>query len=214
MEVRRLFPRTREGGRELEDLCVFAARRCRTVQGHDELWEEVHGMSLAKKENFLNKVVVQDWALDVLEMGHLVIDFEGIPIWLIIELLRHRHMMRDFSLEQLSQRAIQANRLQVQVPDEFVDIVTAYMYAINERAEELGGNIKAEDIRACYPQGTLVNVVIGGNLNAWHHVFYMRSDADAGGKGGAHPQFKQLMAMTFELAREVYPIALKEILPA
>ncbi len=212
MKVHRLFPRTLEEGAYLEDVAVFSARCCRTIKDYDELWEEVNGYSTEHKGTFLDRVVSQDWALDILEMTHLVHYWADIPVWLIIELLRHRHIARDFSLEQLSQRAISGLRLKVETSPALQSITDKYLDDLN--AELAAERIKPEELRESLPQGVLVNLVIAGNLRSWQHLFYMRASTEIGGKGGAHPKFQELIDETFKLTQEVYPIAIKTILAA
>ena len=66
--ITRLFPRTLEEGGYLEEVAIFAARRCRTTKSTPELWEEVRAKTPNQKRQFLDAVVYEDWALDVLEM--------------------------------------------------------------------------------------------------------------------------------------------------
>ncbi len=207
-----LFPSSVEEGSKLEDIAIFAARRCRTTKSHGELLEEVAGYSLERKGNFLKRVVNEDWALDILEFPILIYDLEDIPLWLIVEFLRHRYLARDFSFEQLSQRAIDSSRLRVDVPEPFTALVDKYVKEILEIAKD--ESIPIEDIRATYPQGILVNLAISSNLRAFQHLFYMRCSPKLGGKGGAHPKFQTLADGMFEQAKEVYPMCLSEILPS
>ena len=191
MKVTRLFPRNKDDGSYLEDVAIFAARRCRTTKDFDALWSEVISYSEDKSRNFLNQVVFTDWAADVLEMQPLIYDVEGVPVWLVIEMLRHRLMWRDFSMEQLSQRAINPAKLVIKAPtpalqdlvDEFVTKATALAAA---------GQVPPEQFREVIPQGVLVNLVIGSNLRAFHHFWFMRSSEAMGGKGGAHPLFMEM----------------------
>ena len=208
MKVTRLFPRNLEEGQYLEDVCNFAARRCRTTKDHDTLWKEVSAYSDEKRASFLNQVVHQDWALDVLEMTHLVLDWEGVPIWLIIELLRHRFIARDFSLEQLSQRAITASNMEILAPDWMQVHIHTYLEAIQADPEFY--NTPIEDLRAGFFQGTLVNIVVAGNLRSWQHVFNMRASKALGGRGGAHPLFQGLAQESFFVAKDVYPLAMSQ----
>lgn len=106
-----MFPRNDTDGKYLEDVAIFMARRCRTVKSHDELWKEVVESSPTKKSNFLDKVVGEEWAIDIYEFAYLTYDMENIPYWLVMELLRHRLIAREFSLEMLSQRAISPLKL-------------------------------------------------------------------------------------------------------
>lgn len=213
MRVTRLFPRTLEEGQYLEDVCNFAARRCRTNKDHDTLWKEISSYSDEKRASFLNQVVHQDWALDVLEMTHLVLDWEGVPVWMVTELLRHRFIARDFSFEQLSQRAIQVTGMRVEAPEWMQKHITSYMDAIKDDPEF--HNTPPEDIRGGYFQGVQVNLVVAGNLRSWQHLFHMRASKAVGGRGGAHPLFQDLALLSFNTAQEVYPLALSQgIIPA
>lgn len=212
MRARLLVPSSSVQGQYLEHIAIFAARRCRTTKDFGDLIDEVEGYSLEKRANFLHKVVQEDWAADVLEMIHLVYDIEGIPMWMVVELLRHRLLAREFSLEQLSQRAINAERLNYEAPLAFHPIIDAYLAQIMKKAKEL--KLPPEELRKAFPQGVLVNFVIGGNLRAFHHFFFMRSSPLFGGKGGAHPDFMKLADQMQAQARERLPHTMVAILPA
>ncbi len=70
-------------------MCVqFAARRARTYKDHEALWDEVFNTSDTKRHDFLERVVVQEWSLDVLEMAWFMWDIENVPSWLPVELYR------------------------------------------------------------------------------------------------------------------------------
>lgn len=211
--VTRMFPRDLEEGTYLENVAIFAARRCRTTKRYYELWREVNGYTTEKRENFITQVVYQDFAIDVLEMLHLVFDIEDVPLWLVIEMLRHRLLFRDFSMEQLSQRAIDPLRLRVVAPTpELQALVDDYLKLIHKAIEE--GRVPPENLREIMPQGVLVNLVLAGNARAWHHLFYMRCSTVFGGKGGAHIKFMALADAAFYQAHQVYPLGFKEIIPA
>ncbi len=213
IKVTRMFPQSLLVGTEMENMAIFAARRCRTVKSHSVLMDEILGMADVKKRMFIQAVVFEDWALDVLEIPYLVYDFESVPMWLVIEFLRHRHIMRDFSMEQLSQRAIDSNKLKLSVPEPMIEVVNDYLIKIHELAKE--HRIPPEELRKSYPQGVKVNFVLAGNVRAWQHLFYMRASEHLGGKGGAHPQFKALADEAFKQAVEVYPVILNRgIIPA
>ncbi len=213
IKVTRMFPQSLLVGTEMENMAIFAARRCRTVKTHNELTLEVIHMTDFKKRQFIQTVVFEDWALDVLEIPYLVYDFESVPMWLVIEFLRHRHIMRDFSMEQLSQRAINSDKLKLSVPEPMIEVVDDYLSKIHALAKEY--HIPPEELRKSYPQGVEVNFVLAGNVRAWQHLFYMRASEHLGGKGGAHPQFKALADEAFRQAVEVYPVILNRgIIPA
>ena len=212
MKARLLSPMTREDGYYAESIAIFSARRCRTTKDYKLLWEEVDGYDNNKREQFLTNVIFQDWAADVLEMIHLVYDIEGIPVWLLIELLRHRLVAREFSIEQLSQRAINSERLEIDVPEELRSITENYLDQVNGISKAL--KLPPEILRAAYPQGVLVNLCIAGNLRAFQHFFFMRCSEALGGKGGAHPKFQELADQMLIQAREVLPLTLKVIMKA
>jgi len=213
MEVRRLFPRDREEGDYLESVAIFAARRCRTAKEYDDLWTEVRGYSPTKRDRFLSQVVFEDWAADVLEMQPLIFDLEGIPVWLIIEMLRHRLLWGDFSMEQLSQRAIDPARLKITASTpELQSLVEEHIQHVMTLVKQ--NNIPFEDYRGMFPQAVEVNLVIGSNLRAFHHFFFMRSSVQKGGKGGAHPLFMDVADEMLEQAQEVYPLTMAKILEA
>lgn len=211
--ITRLFPRTIEEGQYLEDLAIFAARRCRTTKNTEELWKEVDGYSSQKKRRFLDAVVYEEWALDVLEMLPIHYDVMNVPVWLIIELLRHRLIWRDFSMEQMSQRAIPANRLQVRVPEPFEDLVAGYLAEAVEIIK-VNPDMLPEDFRAVFPQGVIVNLVIAGNIRAFQHYFFMRCSEEMGGAGGAHPLFMKIADEMLLQASDVYPASVTKVAKA
>jgi len=208
-----MFPHSLEAGQRMEDIAIFAARRCRTIKTHDELWDEVNGYSLEKKAKYLNAVVHEDWALDVLEMLPIHFDIESAPVWLTVELLRHRLVWRDFSMEQMSQRAIKADRLQFTVPTPLEELTQKYILDIAKKIEE-HPEMKPEDYRAAFPTGTNVNMVIAGNMRAFMHFFFMRSSTDVGGAGGAHPMFVEMADSMLEQTRKVYKASIQQIIKA
>src|SRR3972149_1837364 len=150
MKAYLLSPNNPEAGREAETIAIFAARRCRTTKSHQELWEEVALYSDEKRREFLSKVVTEDWAADVLEMIHLVYDIEDAPVWLVIELLRHRLIAREFSLEQLSQRAISASKLKVETQNSAMrTLVNNYLENISKLNET--ERLPPEELREVFP---------------------------------------------------------------
>lgn len=214
MKATLLFPDSQATGSFLEDIAIFAARRCRTTKTYTQLWVEVNSSSLAKKSNFLRQVIHEDWAADVLEMIDLIYDLENIPMWLVLELLRHRHIAREFSLEQLSQRAIAASRLEVdEHPNTRLrDLEQAYLRTLLDIAAE--EKLTPESMRDFFPQNILVNFVIKGNLRAFHHFWWMRSSPLFQGKGGAHPKFQMLADSMYEQAAYVLPLVTGKIIQA
>ena len=213
MKVQILHPKDREAGEYAENIAIFAARRCRTTKSREDLWSEVTGYTDEKRRQFLQQVVFTDWAGDVLEMIHLAFDIEGVPVWLVVELLRHRLVAREFSLEQLSQRAINPGRLEVEVSNpKLKAVIDRYIKFVNEVGEE--EKIPPEDLREAFPQGVLVNFVIAGNLRAFHHFWFMRSSQLYQGKGGAHTKFMSLADQMQEQASKFLPITMETILKA
>lgn len=213
MKVTMLLPRNEVEGEYAETVAIFAARRCRTTKTFEELWGEVAVYSPEKRRNFLSSVVFEDWAADVLEMIHLVFDWEDVPVWLIIELLRHRLLAREFSLEQLSQRAIQPFKLRVEAPTPELQVLVDDFI---QEAQRIGaeGGVPPEKLREVFPQGVLVNLCIAGNLRAFQHFWWMRSSKDFQGKGGAHPKFMALADEMQRQALKVLPITTNVILKA
>ena len=213
MKARLMIPRDEADGRYAESVAIFSARRCRTVKDYNDLWTEVQGYTIEKREQFLSNVIFQDWAADVLEMIYLVYDLEDIPVWLVIELLRHRLLAREFSLEQLSQRAISGLRLRVEAPtSELQELTDKFLLDVHNI--QTIQKLAPEVIREVFPQGILVNLCIAGNLRAFHHFFFMRASVANGGKGGAHPKFIELADQMLSQARQVLPITLNTIMKA
>ena len=201
MRITRLFPRTAEEGSYMETLAIFAARRDRTLKKHDDLMYEVNSYSLDKRKSFLQGVVHQDWALDVIEIPYLVYDWEDIPLWCIVQLLRHRIIARDFSLEQLSQRAIKIT--QIDCSDRLRPIMEKHIENV------FSMDLSTEEYRDAIPQSIMVNLVIAGNVRAFHHLWTMRSSE---GHGGTQNRFKEAADETLRLAREVYSITTEKVL--
>ena len=212
MRATLLVPKDEAQGEYLESVAILAARRCRTTKTLGELQDEVFDYTDEKRSTFLEQVVHQDWAADVLEMVHLVYDVEGIPVWMVVELLRHRLVAREFSLEQLSQRAIMSGRLEFDVPEGFLPLVQDYLQKVMELAK--ANKLPPEEVRKMFPQSVLVNFVIGGNLRAFHHFFWMRSSPLMGGKGGAHKDFMNLADQMLAQAKEYLPNTMKAVLKA
>lgn len=213
MNVRLMFPRNTDEGDYLESLVIYSARRTRSTKSVDDLLLEVSTYSSAKRRAFLANVVHQEWAADILEMAWLTYDLEEIPLWLVVELLRHRLIAREFSLEQLSQRAISGLKLKVEAPNgEMQTLVDHYLKMVDDYAAL--GQIHPENLREILPQGVLTNFVISGNVRAFQHFFFMRLPVDSGGKGGAHKKFQELADRMLEQAKIVYPNILASILPA
>mgnify|MGYP001565316735 FL=1 len=213
MQARLMFPETQYDGRALENIAIFAARRCRTTKSYVDLRQEVVDYSDERRNNFLTKVVNTDWALDLLEFCPLIYDLEGVPYWLVMELLRHRLIAREFSIEQLSQRAISPTRLEISLTPTAPEIEDAARGYIEQLTNIISQNrLSPEVLRGAYPQGVLVNLVIAANARAFHHFFYMRCSVVAGGKGGAHPEFMQLADQMLAQARSRYPIIFQRIL--
>lgn len=212
MKATLLQPSSANEGHYAEQIAMVAARRCRSTKSLFDLRMEVQGYSEEKVKSFLKQVIFQDWAADVLEMVHLVYDVEGIPMWMVVELLRHRLLAREFSLEQLSQRAIESGKLEINVPEGFTPIVQNYLLQVMALAKSK--SLPPEELRKMYPQGVLVNFVIGGNLRAFHHFFFMRSSELYGGKGGAHKDFMRLADQMQSQAKVVLPNLMEVILKA
>ena len=208
-----LIPRSVEDGQYAESIAIFAARRCRTTKSHDELWEEVQAYSVEKRQSFLRRVVHEDWAADVLEMIHLVYDLEAVPLWLVIELLRHRLIARNFSIEQLSQRAIPSHKLAFEKSgnNALDTLMSEYIQQAGIIAVE--NKIAPETLRMAFPQGALVNLVIAANLRAFQHFFYMRCSPPVG-KGGAHPKFMELADSMARQAAERLSSTMERVLQA
>lgn len=208
-----MFPDSVESGHYQELLAAFSARRCRSTKTHDTLWEEVNSWSPLKLRSFLRTVVMTEFAGDVLEMIQLNYDLEEVPLWLVVELLRHRFIARAFSLEQLSQRAISPLKLNVIAPSERLqEVVDEYVRRVGEIATE--ERLSPEQVREVFPQGVLVNLCVAGSLRSFHHFFFMRSSPLYQGKGGAHVKFMELADSMQAQARQVLPVTMEELLRA
>jgi thymidylate synthase ThyX len=213
------FP-DRDIGPFLEQLAMVAARGDRSLKPYDELWQEVEvAADVGKLGPFLERVVKTDWALDVAELNIFVWHIEGIPSFLVPEWLRHRLIARDWSFQQLSKRAIHADRIEFINPFSKETEATNYLIAevglasIRETIKALHDKgVSAERIRYLCPEGAKTRLTAGANARALHHFFTMRGSKDIGANGRAYPEFQELVDTMYQQAQEVCPILFKELL--
>ena len=208
-----LDPTDRRQANYQELVAIYAARRTRTLKPSGQLLDELNKWSFERRANFIQKVVHEDWAVDIYEMIDLTWDWQSVPSWLLTEMMRHRQIWRDFSLEALSQRAVAGIRLPFDTGRPALDEM-AHQYMDALELEIKADRLHPEDLREYIPQGVRVNCVIKANVRAWHHFFYMRCSEGSGGKGGAHPIFEALADQMFRQAREIFPRLFGEIIPA
>jgi len=206
-----MFPRTQEEGEYLEKLCHFAARRARALVSHEALWAEVEGATPEKRAHFLHYILQEEWSLDVAEMTLFVYDIEGVPSWLITELLRHRFIARDFSFEQRSKRAIQGQRIPVltDMGDEggqgTVIMQELARHSIEAMTELRHLGYPAQKLRYASLEGSETGLVCAANARALHHLFTLRGGQEIGGDGKAAPEFQELVRQMWGQAKAVCP---------
>ena len=219
MKVTLMYPYRDAQGKDFQDISHFAARRARSMKGHDELWSEVVGASEEKQGKFINAILKEEWSLDVAEMNVLVYDVEGVPSWLMTEFLRHRLIARDWSFEQRSKRAMYG---------EFIPVINPFdqdgeynlWYAFEELSwqsqalmiEAHKQGVAAEKARYACLEGAETAFVVAGNVRALHHLFTLRGSKDIGGDGKAAPEFWAVADEMFRLAKERLPLLFPEVL--
>lgn len=198
-------------GETYEKIAYMAARRARTVKDHDALRREaLEEVTTERRRRFLRAVIQEEWSLDVAEMSLFVYDIEGVPSWLMTELLRHRLIAREWSLEQRSKRAIHGHRLPVVNPWEEGTPLHADMAALIRQSQELMARAAAEGhpaerIRYAALEGTETAFMAAGNARAMHHLFTLRGSPAIGGDGKAAPVFQEVTDRMFALAQEACP---------
>ena len=218
MQVHLLHPISRERGEEFERLVHFAARRARTMKTHDELMEEVDGASPEKRANFLRYVLEEEWSRDCAEFSFFMWDLEEIPTWLMIEFFRHRFVLRSWSPEQRSKRAIHGERIPVQNPfnrandpgfhDWFEDLAhDTQEFMASAHAQ----GYPAEVTRYAALEGSETAVCLAVNARALYDVAKLRGSRDTVGDGKAHPLFQELMDVMYRQARGVCPLLLPNV---
>ncbi len=212
-EVTLLFPRSSSDGQFLEKLAHFAARGDRSIKPTAELWDEIEEAGFDKRKHFLDFVLREEWALDVAELNIFVWHINNIPSWLVTEWLRHRMVARDYSFEQLSKRAIHAYRMEVinpfdkEIEQKEYELFQWAVESVTDVMRELQQEgVPAEKIRYLALEGTSTRLTVGANARALHHFFHQRGTEDIGGTGRAAPEFKQLVGIMYEQAKEVCPI--------
>lgn len=236
MNVTLLFPRNREEGEYFERLIQFAARRARTYKDHKGLWEEINNSTPEKRANFVRQVAVTEWSLDVLEMSFFMYDIEGIPSWLPVELYRHRFLFHDWSPEQRSKRALQADKLPVVNPyKDLLDNSLAATRLAPENARILRRYNKFEELakasqefmregreageapqltRYAALEGAETALCLAANARALHHLFTMRGSKTMVGETGgkAAPEFQEMVEIMYTQAKEVCPLIFEKVL--
>ena len=211
MEVRLMFP-NKSVGMWYERLAHFAARRARTMKTHDELHDEVYSTLPAKREHFLRHILEEEWSRDVAEFNIFVWDVEGAPSWLMVELLRHRFIARDWSPEQRSKRAIHGERIPVVNPFDGADFQPWQDFqdlaAMSQRfmADWHDNGIPAEQTRYAALEGSETAFCIAGNARALYDMWRLRGSTATVGDGKAHPLFQQLADTMYRQAVEVAPL--------
>lgn len=218
MKVHLMYPHNRQQGKEFERLAHFAARRARTMKTHDELEREVDEASPEKRRNFLHYILEEEWSRDCAEFSFFMWDLEEIPTWLMIEFFRHRFVIRDWSPEQRSKRAIHGERIPVMNPFD-VNKDPGFHYWFNELAHDTQEfmataheqGFPAEMTRYAALEGSETAVCLAVNARALYDVAKLRASRDTVGDGNAHPLFQELMDRMYLQARTVCPLLLPEV---
>lgn len=218
MKVTLMFPDASTGAL-FQDLAFFAARRARTLKDHDALWKEAFEASEEKQSRFLYTILAEEWSLDVAEFNLFMFDVEAAPSWLMIELLRHRMLARDFSFEQRSKRAIHAGRISAINPfDKTTELVNYLVMAdliddaqkVQEYLAEQ--KVPAERLRYAALEGSETSFVVAGNARTLHHLFDLRCSTSVGGRGTAAPEFQDLADDMYRQVRLVCPMLFPQII--
>ena len=218
MNVTLLFPDVKTGG-EIERLVMFAARRARTLKSHAELMEEIRSASKERVSHFLNAILRVEWSLDTAEYAPLIYDIEGIPSWLATEFFRHRLILRDWSPEQRSKRAVSGELIPVINPfDKDLECeMVAYQMTQDlilhsqqtmQKLHAMG--VLPQKLRYAALEGTCTALTLAGNARAMQHLYTMRGSLATGGDGKAAPEAQELADEMLRFARSVYPNLFKE----
>ena len=221
MKATLMFPRNKEEGAYFESLAYFAARRARTFKDQDQLVAETDAVGVVKRTNFIKQVVVQEWSLDVAELNIFIYDIESVPDWLMTEFFRHRLIVREWSFEQRSKRALPTGKIPILMPPQIADDPEAL-----DRFNFLAGiSIGTADYLKSrgYPpevqryaalDAAEVSFVCAGNARALHHLFTMRGSQELVGESGgkASPEFQRLIDAMYNQAREVCPLLFDKVL--
>ena len=214
MRVQLMYPRNREEGEFFEQVCMFAARRARTMKDHDALWEEASSATSDRLDHFLNYILYEEWSQDVAEFSLFVYDIEQVPSWLMPEFFRHRFIVRDWSFEQRSKRAIHGERISVINPfnryeptesdlwQQMEDLIDQSNSLLTEAHRK---GIPAEKSRYACLEGTETAVAVAGNARALYELFLKRGSADIGAHGKAAPEFMELADEMFYQAQAMCP---------
>ena len=218
MKVHLMYPRNRKQGDEFESLVYFAARRARTMKTHSELCAEVYSATEERRANFLHYILEEEWSRDCAEFSFFMWDLEEIPTWLMIEFFRHRFVLRSWSPEQRSKRAIHGERIPVMNPfdrntdpgfHDWFEQLAADTQEFMAAAHSQG--YPAELTRYAALEGSETAVCLAVNARALYDVAKLRGSRDTVGDGKAHPLFQELMDVMYRQAREVCPLLLPDV---
>ena len=207
-------------GERFEHMAMFAARRSRTLLEHDDLWAEVTGWSTEKQDNFLEQVIHQEWATNIAEFNLFMFDIEHVPSWLMIELARHRFLIRDWSFNQRSKRAVPGFRIPVLNPFDAAG-PEAELHADFEFLAETSRNlmekanrlrVRPEKMRYASLEGSETAFVAAGNATALHHIFKLRGGARIGADDKAAPELIEVAESMYDQVRDFCPRIFRQVL--
>ena len=217
MKVTLIHPRNREDGTWWEKIAHFAARTARSIKTYDELIAEVEHSTEERRAAFLEAIIEREWSLDVAEMNTFIWHIANVPSWLMIELLRHRFIARDWSFEQRSKRAIYGERIPVLNPFEGDDELFFEMNGLIEKSLALMAKahkkgMSAEKVRYASLEGSVTSFVAAANARTLHHFFTLRGSSDIDGNNTAAPEFQKVADAMFEQAHQVSPLLFPRVL--
>ena len=217
MKVTLIHPRNREDGTWWEKIAHFAARVARTRKTFDELMAEIEGATDQRRADFLEAIVIKEWSLDVAEMNIFVWHIADVPSWLMVDLLRHRFVARDWSFEQRSKQAIYGEHIPVINPfdddqelwDDMDDLILRSQ-RLMAKAHKRGK--PARLVRYAALEGTMTSFVAAANARTLHHFFTLRGSEEIEGNGNAAPEFQEVADIMFHQAKEVAPVLFQHVL--
>jgi len=210
-----LTPRTRDEGRYQEQMIAFSAKWTRNKRSYRVIMDQVLEMSDYDRAAYVNKVVQTDFAGDVLELGWASFAVENVPLWMMLEWARHRLVWRDFSLEQLSLRAVNGLDLENQSASHplIQQLTDKYLADLIETMHRHDIKLPNEELRKALTQGVLTHFVIGANLRTWMGFLKQRGSAENDGDGKATPEFQQMCDDMLIDLRFAYPTSFELITP-
>ena len=171
------------------DVVYTGARTCYNAGSPLDMWNDVHNISIDKKETMISKVF-ESGHLSTSEHAYFTFAIEGISRACSHQLVRHRHC----SFSQQSQRYVEIKENQGELYDllhcfstdekiakmkeiaekYFVDVndnnYYGYIHCLWQYASRIECGEKPEDARNSLPNATKTNIVVSMNLRELIHL--------------------------------------------